>query len=261
MKKSLIALTAALTLGAGAGTVSASGHTVSKGDTLWSISQANSVTVAQLKQWNSLSSDLIYPGDVLTTSGDSKATQTNQKASAAAKPAASASTYTVKSGDTLYRIATNHGISVNTLMGLNGLSSTLIHPGQALKVSGKVVQASASNTASASKSDNAASASKSEPSATRELSVRATAYTAYCNGCSGITATGIDLKANPNQKVIAVDPKVIPLGTKVWVEGYGEAIAGDTGGAIKGNRIDVFIPNKSRALQWGSKTVTVKILD
>ncbi|MCM3086542.1 LysM peptidoglycan-binding domain-containing protein [Bhargavaea ginsengi] len=255
MKKSLIALTAALTLGAGVGTASAAEHTVSKGDTLWSISQANSVTVAQLKQWNSLSSDLIRPGDVLTTSGGSKAApaQTQQKASAAVKSAAApASTYTVKSGDTLYRIATNHGMSVNTLMGLNGLSSSLIHPGQALKVSGKAVQASASNTASAS---------KPAPSAARELSVRATAYTAYCNGCSGVTATGINLRANPNQKVIAVDPKVIPLGTEVWVEGYGEAIAGDTGGAIKGNRIDVFIPNKSRALQWGSKTVKVKVLN
>lgn len=253
MKKSLIALTAALTLGAGVGTASAAEHTVSKGDTLWSISQANSVTVAQLKQWNSLSSDLIRTGDVLVTSAGSNAApaQTQQKAPAAAKPAASASTYTVKSGDTLYRIATSHGMSVNTLMGLNGLSSSLIHPGQALKVSGKAVQASASNTASASKPASAA----------RELSVRATAYTAYCNGCSGITATGINLKANPNQKVIAVDPKVIPLGTKVWVEGYGEAIAGDTGGAIKGNRIDVFIPNKSRALQWGSKTVKVKVLN
>lgn len=252
MKKSLIALTAALTLGAGAGTASAAEHTVSKGDTLWSISQANSVTVAQLKQWNSLSSDLIRPGDVLVTSTDSKATQTQQKAPAASNQVASASAYTVKSGDTLYRIATNHGMSVNTLMGLNGLSSSLIHPGQVLKVSGKVVQASASNTASAS---------KPAPSAARELSVRATAYTAYCNGCSGVTATGINLRANPNQKVIAVDPKVIPLGTKVWVEGYGEAIAGDTGGAIKGNRIDVFIPNKSRALQWGSKTVKVKVLN
>lgn len=251
MKKRLIALTAALTLGAGAGTVSAAEHTVSKGDTLWSISQANSVTVAQLKQWNSLSSDLIRPGDVLNTSSGSKATSTQQKAPAS-KPAASASTYTVKSGDTLYRISSKHGMSVNTLMRLNGLSGSLIYPGQALKVSGNAVQVSKPNTESAS---------KPAPSATREMTVRATAYTAYCNGCSGITATGINLKANPDKKVIAVDPKVIPLGTKVWVEGYGEAIAGDTGGAIKGNRIDVFIPNKSRALQWGSKNVKVKILN
>ncbi|MGQ7075067.1 3D domain-containing protein, partial [Escherichia sp. SP-MK2] len=57
-----------------------------------------------------------------------------------------------------------------------------------------------------------------------------------------ITASGIDIGKNPNIKLIAVDPKVIKLGTKVWVEGYGDAIAGDTGGAIKGNKIDVLFP-------------------
>lgn len=93
------------------------------------------------------------------------------------------------------------------------------------------------------------------------LSVEATAYTAYCDGCSGTTYTGIDLRANPNQKVIAVDPNVIPLGAKVYVEGYGEAIAGDIGGAIKGNRIDVFIPNKDEVYKWGRKQVKVTILN
>ena len=63
--------------------------------------------------------------------------------------------------------------------------------------------------------------------------MRATAYTAYCEGCSGITANGTDIRSNPNLKVIAVDPRVIPLGTKVWVEGYGEAIVADTGELLK----------------------------
>ena len=70
----------------------------------------------------------------------------------------------------------------------------------------------------------------------------ATAYTASCNGCSGVTATGFNLRANPDAKVIAVDPSVIPLGSKVYVEGYGYAIAADTGGSVKGKRIDVFFP-------------------
>lgn len=101
----------------------------------------------------------------------------------------------------------------------------------------------------------------SEPSGGKTYTMTATAYTANCSGCSGITATGIDLNANPNMKVIAVDPSVIPLGTKVWVEGYGEAIAGDTGGSIKGNRIDIHVPSKSEAHNFGFQTVTVKILD
>ncbi len=69
------------------------------------------------------------------------------------------------------------------------------------------------------------------------------------------------MRANPNQKVIAVDPSVIPLGSRVWVEGYGEAIAGDTGGAIKGNIIDLFMENKQDALNWGRQTVDIKILN
>ncbi|MEI2316821.1 cell wall-binding protein EntB [Bacillus paramobilis] len=102
-------------------------------------------------------------------------------------------------------------------------------------------------------------------SAKRELTVVATAYTADPseNGTYGgrvLTAMGHDLTSNPNMRIIAVDPKVIPLGSKVWVEGYGEAIAGDTGSAIKGNRIDVLMGTKSKAMNWGRQTVKVKIL-
>ncbi|MGE7838986.1 3D domain-containing protein [Viridibacillus arvi] len=100
-----------------------------------------------------------------------------------------------------------------------------------------------------------------EPSSGRTMYVTATAYTAFCNGCSGKTATGIDLRKNPNIKVIAVDPKVIKLGSKVWVEDYGYAVAGDTGGAIKGNKIDVFISNKQSVYNWGRKRVKIKVLN
>lgn len=95
----------------------------------------------------------------------------------------------------------------------------------------------------------------------KEFYVSATAYTAGCNGCSGITATGINLKSNPNLKVIAVDPSVIPLGSKVWVEGYGYAVAGDTGGAIKGKKIDLHFPNKSSAYKFGNRQVKIKIIN
>jgi uncharacterized protein YabE (DUF348 family) len=94
----------------------------------------------------------------------------------------------------------------------------------------------------------------------REMYVTSTAYTASCNGCSGTTATGINLRANPNVKVIAVDPSIIPLGTKVYVEGYGYAIAADTGGAIKGYKIDIFVPSKADAYRWGVRKVKIRIL-
>ncbi|SFQ21049.1 G5 and 3D domain-containing protein [Salibacterium halotolerans] len=95
----------------------------------------------------------------------------------------------------------------------------------------------------------------------RTLSMEATAYTADCSGCSGITATGVNLNANPNRKVVAVDPSVIPLGTRVHVEGYGEAVAADTGGAINGNRIDVHMPTNQQAMSFGRRNVQVTILE
>lgn len=95
---------------------------------------------------------------------------------------------------------------------------------------------------------------------TRTVNVEATAYTAFCDGCSGITSTGIDLRANPNKKVIAVDPTIIPLGSTVRVPGYGVAVAGDIGGDINGHRIDVFIPGESDAMQFGRREIQVEIL-
>ncbi|MFJ7936792.1 ubiquitin-like domain-containing protein [Sporosarcina sp. NPDC096371] len=116
--------------------------------------------------------------------------------------------------------------------------------------------------ASSKKSGVGVSRSNSNaPSGGKEFYVTATAYTAYCNGCSGVTKTGINLRSNPDLKVIAVDPSVIPLGSKVWVEGYGYAVAGDTGGAIKGMKIDLHVPTKNEAYKFGRRQVKMKIID
>ncbi|UNA01491.1 peptidase [Bacillus phage vB_BcgM] len=101
----------------------------------------------------------------------------------------------------------------------------------------------------------------------KTITVMATAYTADPAENGGTyggvvkTAMGHNLSANPSMKMVAVDPRVIPLGSRIYVEGYGEAIAGDTGGAIKGNRIDVLMPSKSQSSDWGRKTVQVTILN
>lgn len=123
-----------------------------------------------------------------------------------------------------------------------------------------------SETRTANENVTQTSSQESAPSEAKEnnkktMQMAATAYTAECDGCSGITATGIDLNNNRNQKIIAVDPSVIPLGTRVHVEGYGEAIAGDTGGAIKGNKIDLHVATKEEATRFGRKTVAVTILE
>ncbi len=171
--------------------------------------------------------------------------------------AATSNTYTVKSGDTLYKISKMHKVSVSNLKTWNKLKSNSIHPKQKLKVKASAVKASTkAKTKAKTKTPSRANAAN----IVQEFTVSASAYTASCKGCSGITRTGLNLKKNPGLKVIAVDPRVIKLGTKVYVEGYGYAVAGDIGSAIKGKKIDVFIPTKSAALRWGRKNVKIKIL-
>lgn len=167
---------------------------------------------------------------------------------------AASNTYKVKSGDSLYRIAKTYKISVNTLKQLNNLKSNTIHPNQTLKVM-KVT-----TTKPVTKKAQTTTTNSKKLKVIKTITVSATAYTANCRNCSGVTALGLNLKKNPKLKVISVDPKVIKLGTKVYVEGYGYAIAGDTGGAIKGKKIDIFVPSHKKAIQWGRKTVKVQIL-
>jgi 3D (Asp-Asp-Asp) domain-containing protein len=100
-----------------------------------------------------------------------------------------------------------------------------------------------------------------------ELTVEATAYTAYCStGCIGVTATGVDVSNtiyHEGRRVIAVDPDVIPLGSHVTVrleDGRTiEATADDTGGDIQGNRIDVLTETRGQALEFGRQDVEVII--
>ena len=99
-------------------------YTVKAGDTLWSIANANDLTVAQLKQKNDLSNDTIYVGQTLNVSS-AKSTSVTSTTS---------TTYTVKSGDSLWQIASANGTTVNQLKALNNLSSDLIYAGQQLKL-------------------------------------------------------------------------------------------------------------------------------
>ncbi|MEH7509377.1 LysM peptidoglycan-binding domain-containing protein [Priestia megaterium] len=254
-------------------------YTVKSGDTLYRIAKNNGTSVQQLKEWNNLSSHLIYVNQVLKISGTgtvssspSAPVQEKTNETPASPAPGNSKSYKVQPGDTMWSVAQRHGISISQLKQWNNLSSNTIYINQVLQVGGQAAaQAKPSTpatTAPSRPSTSAPSISTPAPapaqeskSVSKEITVEATAYTAYCAGCSGITATGIDLRSNPNRKVIAVDPRVIPLGSRVYVEGYGEAIAGDTGGAIKGTRVDLFMASQSSALNWGRKTVKLQILD
>jgi uncharacterized protein YabE (DUF348 family) len=124
----------------------------------------------------------------------------------------------------------------------------------------RIVAVGTKVTASRSADVQSRPTSRGQNDVAKEFYVTATAYTAYCEGCSGTTRTGMNLRANPSLKVIAVDPNIIPLGSKVYVEGYGYAIAADTGSAIHGYKIDIFMPERSDALRWGRKRVKIRVL-
>lgn len=95
----------------------------------------------------------------------------------------------------------------------------------------------------------------------RTLTVIATAYDPGPGSCGkyadGRTCNG----KRAGYGIIAVDPKVIPLGKKLYVPGYGYGITADVGGAIKGNHIDLGFNSRSGSFKWGKKTVTVNIVD
>ena len=86
----------------------------------------------------------------------------------------------------------------------------------------------------------------------KKMRVYATHYDSHCPGCDEWTATGM----RAGKGVIAVDPKVIKLRSKVYVPGYGVAVAGDTGGAIKGNIIDLGFDD-ARTAGWKAKFVDI----
>jgi cystine transport system substrate-binding protein len=90
----------------------------------------------------------------------------------------------------------------------------------------------------------------STPAAPGTLTVSATGYS-----LAGQTSTG--LPVGPG--VVAVDPAVIPLGTRISIPGYGEGVAADTGGGVRGNVIDIWFPTLADALAWGRRTVTISL--
>jgi 3D (Asp-Asp-Asp) domain-containing protein len=99
----------------------------------------------------------------------------------------------------------------------------------------------------------------------KEMEVTATAYVSYCDtGCTGITATGVDvrntIRTPKGYRVVAVDPRVIPLGSIVEINGE-KFKAVDTGGAIKGNKIDILVSthNTDKAFEFGKQKLHIKV--
>jgi 3D (Asp-Asp-Asp) domain-containing protein len=260
--KKLVAalLTGVILSSAAVTTASAEEHKVQKGENLWDIANEYNTSVDELVEINDLKTTVIQPKQILYINN----------------------TYVVQRGDTLLSISDEYDVTVDELKDWNELHTSLIVIGQELQIKGVNVdekdseqpEAVTTNTNSekadtktnteSAESDEvkvAAETTTNEAPQGKTFTVTATAYTAGCDGCTGITYTGVDLNKNPNAKVIAVDPSVIPLGSEVYVEGYGYAIAADIGSAIQGNRIDLHVPTKDEAFSWGVQDVNVTIVE
>ncbi|MET3320220.1 UNVERIFIED_ORG: 3D (Asp-Asp-Asp) domain-containing protein/LysM repeat protein [Peribacillus simplex] len=297
MKKSILSLAAAAAIsGAFTIPVQAEDVNVKDGDTLWGISQTYKVSIEDIKDWNHLSSDTIYTGETLHISQEKhyKVKSGDTLWEIAGKYHVSVNDLKSWNGlnsdiihpkqELIIKPATYKGEAASVKPEKPAAPTEQAKPAvpaEQAKPAAPAEQAKpaapaeqAKPAATAEQAKPAAPAEKAEKEKTvsnsestnqsgieKEITVRATAYTADCQGCSGTTATGIDLKANPNAKVISVDPSVIPLGSKVYVEGYGYATAADTGSAIKGNKVDIFIPNEQDAINWGVKNVKLQILN
>lgn len=260
-------------------------YTVVKGDTLWDISRAFGITVAELKERNNLTSDLIIVGQVLTIP-NANTEHINQQVVKRASLAHKQKNLNVTNQDTPVEVQSQKAEEQPAKAEESTKKSTTqsVEKSEEQTESAKtqsaeksVKQAESPKTQSAEQpkqetervetkaaiqpNEQSKEAEKTVVEAGDTISVEATAYTVESAGGNGITTIGIDLNKNPDAKVISVDPNVIPLGTKVYVEGYGHAIAGDTGSAIKGNKIDVYLPTEEEALNWGRRTVNVTILE
>lgn len=130
------------------------------------------------------------------------------------------------------------------------------------KIALKIVAKAETNIKSSNMTKSHSTQSVSRSSSSRsiqdqKMTMQATAYSTAQPELGRYTADGTDLHTNP--MVIAVDPKVIPLGTKVTVEGYGTYVAADTGGAIKGNRIDIHFKTVQECVNFGRRPVNIVV--
>ena len=194
--------------------------------------------------------------------------------------------YTVKYGDTLSVIAEAMDVSLDALIRVNDIqNANLIYAGTTIKFSADKQEVVVKNeeeehtykvqdntevvevkpveptpqkaTSQEVQTTTTAPAAPAAPQG-YTLTVEATAYSYAEAGLSSYTADGTNLVNDP--MVIAVDPRVIPLGTMVEIPGYGVFRAADTGGAIVGNKIDVHFPTVAQTYNFGRRTITIRIL-
>ena len=215
-------------------------YTFQWGDTMWGISQATDISVDKLVNVNDIDNrSLIHVGSTIYLSRD-------------------LSVISVQNGDeevVSYDVSNGDAVETETPEEVE----EAVEAAEGNVVEEAVVEEPAEEVVEQTQPAEESTAQTSSSENGRWMTVEATAYSRNQPELSNYTFTGIDLREN--SRVIAVDPNVIPLGSTIYVPGYGEYIAGDTGGAIIGNRIDIHFESLDSAIQFGRQSIDVQVFE
>lgn len=205
----------------------AASHKVKSGDSLWKIAQQYGTSVSDLKSINNLSSDLIFPNQVIETTKSSSNTGSSSSNTNNNQTSTNKSTYTVKRGDTLSGIASKHGISLSNLMSWNSLDTTLIFPGNVLVVS-KNGSTGNSGSSSSGSSSSGSSSSGNSSSSSSVYTVKSGDTLSRIASLHGVTVSNLKKWNNLNSDLILIGQK-LSIGSSA--NGSGSGSTGNSGGS------------------------------
>ena len=230
-------------------------HQVKTGESVSSIAATYGVDAARIVDANQISDpSLVREGDLLIVPG---AVMTSAPASASPGSGSEGTAsiqYAVKPGDTLSSIAAAFGVPVSALQSANSLgNSDFLGIGQLLSIPGATQPVAPQQPAAEAPAQERETSSRGAPQDGKSFIANITAYT-----IQGRTAIGTRTRWG----IVAVDPSLIPLGTKIRIDGFEDTfVAEDTGGGVRGNWVDIFFPNYADAIRFGIQSRRVTIVE
>ena len=240
-------------------------HQVRVGESILGIAKMYGVEASTIVEANRISNpELIRDGNILLVPGGVKSATAASGGGSPSGGSVEALSYQVKPGDTLFSIASTFGVKVSSILTANGMTNPdYLKVGQLLSIPGG--QPPSDDLAASPLAQLPAQIPPPAPEQERESSSRGNqgnansfiaTVTSYC--LQGRTRTGTPV----HWGVVAVDPKVIPLGSKIQIEGFEETfVAEDTGSGIRGNWIDIWFENCADARAFGTQSRRVTILE
>ncbi|SDK90201.1 3D (Asp-Asp-Asp) domain-containing protein [Alkalibacterium thalassium] len=229
-------------------------YTFQWGDTMWGISQATDISVDKLVNVNDIDNrSLIHVGSTIYLSRDLSVISVQNGDEEVVS-------YDVSNGDAV-ETETPEEVeeAVEAAEGNVVEEAVVEEPAEEVVEQTQPAEEAVEEVVEQTQPAEESTAQTSSSENGRWMTVEATAYSRNQPELSNYTFTGIDLREN--SRVIAVDPNVIPLGSTIYVPGYGEYIAGDTGGAIIGNRIDIHFESLDSAIQFGRQSIDVQVFE